>query len=558
MSVLDVTIVNVAVPSISTDLGSSIDDTLWIATAYTLTLGVVVPLSSWLGDRFGLTQVYLITLLGFGGTSALCGLAWDLNSLIGFRVLQAVSGGILPVITMTMLYRIVPRERIGVAMGMYGLGVVFAPAVGPVLGGWLIEHYDWRLVFFINVPVGIVAALAAYFLLPPTAPSSTRRFDWLGFITIAYGLFALLLAFTEGQSWGWTSYRILILIVSGTLSLALFMIIELEVDEPLVDLRVFRYWPYVNSLLLVSTLSVGLFVVLFYLPLFMQNAQGIAPLKTGVLLLPEALVMMFFMPIAGRLYDLLGPRIPAVVGLVIATYGTWLLCGINPDMSEGEVMLWTSIRAAGNALALMPIMTAGLAAIPPQFASSGSAFNNIAQRVSSSLGLAGLGVFVSNQQSQQLADRTALLPVPSSNPQLQGAAEQGIAGIYPLYQQLQLDVLAQSYSNAFLICTGITAGAIVLAAMLRKPAAESAPSPEPEPAATAPALPQPTPLTRSTATPLESAAHAPITEPAPAVQPPRAEPAKRPADPEPVRLVKEPEIERLELERATAGRRSSN
>jgi hypothetical protein len=273
--------------------------------------------------------------------------------------------------------------------------------------------------------------------------------------------------------------------------------------------------------------------------------------------LPEALVMMFFMPIAGRLYDLLGPRIPAVVGLVIATYGTWLLCGINPTMSEGEIMLWTSIRAAGNALALMPIMTAGLAAIPSQFASSGSAFNNIAQRVSSSLGLAGLGVFVSNQQSQQLADRTALLPVPSSNPQLQGAAEQGIAGIYPLYQQLQLDVLAQSYSNAFLICTGITAGAIVLAAMLRKPAAESAPSPEPGPAATAAALPQPTPLTRSTATPLESVADAPITEPVPAVPPP-AEPIERPADPEPVRLVKEPETERPELERATAGRRSSD
>jgi EmrB/QacA subfamily drug resistance transporter len=558
MSVLDTSIVNVALPTMARDFGVTTDDIEWVATAYTLALGVIVPLSAWVGDRVGLTRAYMACLILFCIASALCGLAWNLESEIVFRIIQAIPGGVLPVVTLPLVYRIVPRESIGSAMGIYGVGILFAPGIGPTLGGYLVEYVDWRLVFFINVPVGIVAALAAYFLLPPTAPSSTRRFDWLGFITIAYGLFALLLAFTEGQSWGWTSYRILILIVSGTLSLALFVIIELEMDEPLVDLRVFRYWPYVNSLLLVSTLSVGLFVVLFYLPLFMQNAQGIAPLKTGVLLLPEALVMMFFMPIAGRLYDLLGPRIPAVVGLVIATYGTWLLCGINPDMSEGEVMLWTSIRAAGNALALMPIMTAGLAAIPPQFASSGSAFNNIAQRVSSSLGLAGLGVFVSNQQSQQLADRTALLPVPSSNPQLQGAAEQGIAGIYPLYQQLQLDVLAQSYSNAFLICTGITAGAIVLAAMLRKPAAESAPSPEPEPAATAPALPQPTPLTRSTATPLESAADAPITEPAPAVQPARAEPAKRPADPEPVRLVKEPGIERLELERATAGRRSSN
>jgi EmrB/QacA subfamily drug resistance transporter len=356
------------------DFGVTTDDIEWVATAYTLALGVIVPLSAWVGDRVGLTRAYMACLILFCIASALCGLAWNLESEIVFRIIQAIPGGVLPVVTLPLVYRIVPRESIGSAMGIYGVGILFAPGIGPTLGGYLVEYVDWRLVFFINVPVGIVAALAAYFLLPPTAPSSTRRFDWLGFITIAYGLFALLLAFTEGQSWGWTSYRILILIVSGTLSLALFVIIELEMDEPLVDLRVFRYWPYVNSLLLVSTLSVGLFVVLFYLPLFMQNAQGIAPLKTGVLLLPEALVMMFFMPIAGRLYDLLGPRIPAVVGLVIATYGTWLLCGINPDMSEGEVMLWTSIRAAGNALALMPIMTAGLAAIPPQFASSGSAF----------------------------------------------------------------------------------------------------------------------------------------------------------------------------------------
>ena len=175
--------------------------------------------------------------------------------------------------------------------------------------------------------------------------------------------------------------------------------------------------------------------------------------------------------------------------------------------------------------------------------------------MSSSLGLAGLGVFVSNQQSQLMADRTALLPVPSPNPQLQATAQQGIEGIYPLYQQLQLDVLALAYSNAFLICTAITGGAIVLAAMLRKPDVVSAPGPEPEPAATAPALPQPAPLTKSTPDP---AADAPITEPVRAVQPPPAGPIERPAEPEPVRLVKEPEIERLEPERATAGRRGGN
>jgi EmrB/QacA subfamily drug resistance transporter len=533
MSVLDTSIVNVALPTMARDFGVTTDDIEWVATAYTLALGVIVPLSAWVGDRVGLTRAYMACLVLFCIASALCGLAWNLESEIVFRIIQAIPGGVLPVVTLPLVYRIVPRESIGSAMGIYGVGILFAPGIGPTLGGYLVEYVDWRLVFFINVPVGIVATLAAYFLLPRTAPSSTRPFDWLGFITIAYGLFAMLLAFTEGQSWGWTSYRIMILLVSGALSLALFVVIELEVDEPLVDLRVFRYWPYVNSLLLVSTLSVGLFVVLFYLPLFMQNAMGIAPLKTGVLLLPEALVMMVFMPIAGRLYDLFGPRIPAAAGLVIATYGTWLLCGINPDMTEGEIILWTSIRAAGNALALMPIMTAGLAAIPPQYASSGSAFNNIAQRVSSSLGLAGLGVFVGNQQSQLMADRGALVPIPSTNPQAQATAQQGIEGIYPLYQQIQLDVLAQSYSNAFLICTAITAGAIILAAMMRKPGLAGEPEPEPKPIA-APAPPTPSPSPRPTG--------------------PAARSAERPAEPEPVRLVKEPAYEPFEPEPVPAGR----
>ena len=349
----------------------------------------------------------------------------------------------------------------------------------------------------------------------------------------------------------------MILLVSGALSLALFVIIELEMDEPLVDLRVFRYWPYVNSLLLVSTLSVGLFVVLFYLPLFMQNAQGIAPLRTGVILLPEALVMMVFMPVAGRLYDLLGPRIPAVIGLVIATYGTWLLCGINPNMTEGEIMLWSCIRAAGNALALMPIMTAGLAAIPPQFTSSGSAFNNIAQRVSSSLGLAGLGVFVSNQQSQQMADRSALLPSRRRTRRWQGAAQQGIEGVYPLYQQtaarragpvlqqrlpdLHRDHRRRDHPGRDVAQAGRGERAVPGTGTRRyRPGAA--------PTHTAHQIDR------------HPARHRRRTDH-------RAGPGRAAAacgadgatgHPEPVRLLKEPETERLELERATAGRRSSD
>lgn len=209
MSVLDVTIVNVAVPAIQKDFGGSLTDVLRIATAYTLTLGVVVPVTSWLGDRFGLSRVYLVALLGFAAGSTLCGLAWNLEVLVAFRILQAVPGGLLPVVTLTIVYKIVPREKIVSAMGLYGLGIVFAPAIGPVLGGYLVQYLDWRLVFFINVPIGIAGAVAAYMFVPRVAGGAVHRFDFAGFATIAVGLFSVLLAASEGQDWGWTSYKVL-------------------------------------------------------------------------------------------------------------------------------------------------------------------------------------------------------------------------------------------------------------------------------------------------------------------------------------------------------------
>lgn len=482
MSLLDISIVNVALPTMAADFGVDIDEIEWVVTAYNLALGVVVPLSGWLADRFGMARVYTWSLLLFAVVSGLCGLAWNLESEVAFRILQAVPGGVLPVVTLLMVYAIVPRERLGAAMGMYGVGVAVAPAIGPTLGGYLVEYVDWRLVFYINVPIGLAGAAAAYLLLPAMPPTSRRRFDTWGFVTIGYALFALLLACSEGSDWGWTSYPVLILVVSGVLSLALFVVIQLELDEPLIDLRVFRHWPFVNSLLLITVLSVGLFAMLIYLPIFMQEGQGIPPLRTGLLLLPEALVIAFCMPVAGLIYDRFGPRWPATIGLAIAAYGTWLLTGIGPDTTEGQIVWWTCVRAVGNGLALMPIFTAGLAAIPQAYASSGSTANNIAQRIAGSLGVAGLTLLVTSQQDQLLADRSALMP--AAAPELQQWVAHGSAGVLSLYQQVQMQVLAAAYSDAFLVVSWLTLIGVGLALMMRKPADPEAP---PTPQATGPA-----------------------------------------------------------------------
>jgi EmrB/QacA subfamily drug resistance transporter len=475
MSVLDISIVNVAIPTMQNDFGTTTDEIQWVATAYSLALGVIVPVSAWCADRFGATRVYNLSLVGFAAGSALCGLAWDLNSMIVFRVFQAIPGGVLPVVTLTILYRIVPRDRIGAAMGMYGLGIIVAPAVGPTLGGYLVEYVNWRLIFFINVPVGVLGAVAALLVLRRIPAAKTGRFDVVGFLCSATGLFCLLLALSEGQDWGWTSYKVLILITAGVLSLALFVIVELEVDQPLLDVHVFRYWPFTNSLLLISVLSVGLFSVLFYVPLFLQEAQGLGAFEAGLLLLPQALVMAVCMPIAGRLYDRFGPRWPAVIGLAINAWGTYEMHTLTLDSTHEHLVWLLCLRAVGMGIGMMPIMTGGIAAVPPALVSRASAFNNVVQRTSAALGLAILTALVDRSQAQLAADRGALMTSGTAIPPLGTGPSADTVGMYGVYQQTQLQVFVAAMDGLFIITALITAVGVGLALLLRSGPVKKAP-----------------------------------------------------------------------------------
>jgi EmrB/QacA subfamily drug resistance transporter len=467
MSVLDTSIVNVAIPEMQIVFGVTADDIEWIATSYTLVLGVVVPASSWLSNRFGMKQVYNVSLLAFAVGSALCGMAWDLESMIAFRVVQAIPGGVLPVVTLSMLYQIVPKEKIGTAMGLYGLGIIVAPAVGPTLGGYLVEYVDWRLIFLINVPIGVLGAIAAWLVLPRFATQPAGRFDVLGFAAIATGLSALLLALSEGQSWGWTSYPVVILITVGILCLALFVVIELEVDEPLLDIRVFRTWPYTNSLLVISMLSVGLFASLFYIPVYLQQAQGLGAFEAGLILMPQALVMAVFMPLAGRLYDRVGARWPAVIGLLIVTYATYLMQDLTVTTSQGYIIWLLCLRAVGMGLSMMPVMTGGLAAVPPQHVGSAGAFNNVVQRVSAALGLAVLTAFMTINQAQLSADRSVLVTADTPMQSLGPGHTGEMLATMTVYQQTQTQVYVSSLDNVMFLNTLMSLVAVGLALFLR-------------------------------------------------------------------------------------------
>lgn len=489
VSILDITIVNVAIPTIQNEFGETADDAQWVVTAYALTEGVVVPVTAWLGYRFGLSRVYCLALLSFAAGSALCGLAWDLNSLVIFRILQAIPGGILPAITLSILFRIVPRDRFGAAMGLYGLGVVSAPAIGPPLGGYLVEYFDWRLIFFINVPIGILGVLAAVLVLPRFPRQPGRRFDVLGFVTVAGGLFALLLAASEGTDWGWDSYRIMGLITFGVLSLALFVVIELEVADPLLDIRIFRYWAFTHSLLLISVLMVVMFGVLFYIPQFLQQVQGLGAFESGLALLPQALVMAVLMPISGLVYDRIGPRWPVFVGLTIVAISTYWLHTITIDTSREQVMWMLTLLGVGLGSAMMPIFTGGIAVIPVSQVNVASAFNNVVQRVSGAIGLAVLTAILTTQQAQQMAGRAALLPADTATPDL-GPGTPAWMGQWATHRQTELQVFVGTMDNLFLICAALSALSALGALLLRSGPAPAAPagSAPPQQRATPPAV----------------------------------------------------------------------
>jgi len=352
--------------------------------------------------------------------------------------------------------------------------VIAAPALGPTLGGYLVEYLNWRLVFYINIPVAILGVGMAIAMLPTFARQPTYRFDVLGFLTAAGGLVALLLAFSEGESWGWSSYGVVSLIAAGVLLLALFVVIELEVEHPLLNLDVFRCFPYVNSLAIMSIVQIGMFSTLFYIPVFLQLAMGLPALDAGMLVLPQALVMAVMAPLSGRIYDRIGPRWLVFTGLLISAYGTFLLTGLNPNVSRGQIILWTCVRAFGTGLSMMSVMASGTAALDPLLTSSGTAINNVVQRVSSALGLAVMSALVTTQQAQLAADRGALFQ--ATDPRF---ARLGVLGLYQLSRAVNLDAVVNSYTNMFRVTSLITLlaafGALTLrSGPVRRPAGASA------------------------------------------------------------------------------------
>ena len=399
MAELDSSIVNVALPKMMAVFNVSATSVDWILTAYMLTMGVTMPLSGFLGDNFGYKRCFFAALALFTLGSALCAAAWNFDILIVARVVQGIGGGLIMPSTMAILYKICPRERIGIVMGICGIAGAAAPAMGPILGGFLVQNADWRIIFSINLPLGIIALWLTERLLQETELIKGAEIDIRGIILSMVGFFTLLLALDRSNSKGWTDPEIVILLLVGSASLILFVVNELRVKSPILELRLYAMPVFALASLVNWVLQGGLNGAVFLEPILIQNVLGQTPLTSGLITFPAVIATSVMMPISGWIYDRYGVRTIAIVGVAITTWTTYMMHTFNAVTPFWVMTVWMMLRGFGLGLCMQPIGAACLNAVPEALVGRASASFEVSNQIFSSLGIAFLATLMQTRKA---------------------------------------------------------------------------------------------------------------------------------------------------------------
>lgn len=388
MSILDSTIVNIALPSILRDFHANLDSGQLILTSYLMALAIVIPASGFLGERIGMRRLYMITLACFTVGSALCGIAWNVPSLVVFRVLQGLGGGMLQPVGMALVFTIIkPIER-PQFMALLGIPVLLAPMLGPTLGGYLVEYWDWRMVFMINVPIGLIDIGLAYFLLKETPIRHDTRLDARGFLFAACAFPLILLGLTSGSESGWAEPLTVSLLVIGLGALAMFIRTELGHRDPMLRIRLFGD-PVFRLALFVQWIGFfSLFGLNFLMPLFLQQARGLGAAEAGEVLLPMGIVAFITMNLAGRGYRRIGPRPLAIGGLVVLAITTLLWARIDEHTGLLFVMVVVALRGLGLGMFGQTVQLVAFNALQPAEIPRATSLVNVCQRIDGALSAA--------------------------------------------------------------------------------------------------------------------------------------------------------------------------
>ena len=478
---LSVTVVNIAFPKIMTSLRVDLDVMQWVQTGYMIMQAVIMPSVGWIGARLGNRRVYLLALGIFVGGSALSGLAWDISSLIAFRLVQAVGGGLLFPTSQVILFETFPEEKRGLAMGVSSLGFSLGPMMGPVLGGYLIEHASWRAVFYINVPVGIVGLILAYLILPAAPRQSDRPLDVAGMLTLAAFLVSLLLAVSQGNDEGWDSQYILTLFGVALVAGASFIIAELRHEQPFVELRLYRSWAFSLASIVVFINTISFMAANFIVILFLQIHLDYTPLQAAWMMMPSAVVIGVLSVGAGRLADLLPGKFLIIFGLGAVAFCLVQYASITTWTSVGTITLWLTARGFARAFTIAPLSAASLSALNESEVRMGSGLLSLNRGIASTGSVALAATVFQNR----LAERTTLLAQdhmlsPLGTDKLLGSLTTTFEHLGDLNQTAQMKSLAvlhdlvgteaalHSYHDTFLLIGTITALGIIPALWMGK------------------------------------------------------------------------------------------
>ena len=469
MSILDVTVVAVAQPTFISEFDTTTAGAAWSMTGYTLALAAVIPIASWAASRFGTKNVYMLSLILFTVGSILCALAWNIGSLVAFRVIQGFGGGLLMPIGMMIMTRAAGPERVGSVMAVLGIPMLLGPIAGPILGGWLIEIASWHWVFLINIPIGVIALVYAWFALPTNDKEPGRKIDFPGLLMLSPGLALFLFGVSssaEERTFG--APKVYVPMIIGAILIVGFVFHALRTENPLLDLRLFK-----NSTLRISVITMTLFAIAFFgagllYPQYFIVVGGESTLKAGLLLAPQGLGAMLTMPIAGKMTDKMGPGKFVLGGLVLIAIGVGAFITLGTDTSYVLLCGALFVQGLGMGMTMMPIMSSALATLRGSEIGDGSTLMNAVQQTASSIGTAIITVLFT----------TWLMPLSQAvmqageNPekQVQALVDNGVNVTDPqAVAQAQSDVLsdiASTYGHVFIVATVLVVLTLIPAAFL--------------------------------------------------------------------------------------------
>lgn len=472
IAILNQTLLNVALPKINTEFNISASTGQWLMTGFMLVNGILIPISAFLFNKYSYRKLFIIGLALFTLGSLVCAISFNFPIMMSGRVLQAIGAGILMPLGSNVIVTIFPPEKRGVAMGTMGIAMILAPAIGPTLSGYIVQNYHWNVMFYGMFFIGIIAIVIGLFWFKLYQSTTNPKADIPGIIYSTIGFGSLLYGFSEAGNKGWGSTEIVTMFIVGTVFIIFFILRELRMKAPMLNLEVLKYPTYTLTTIINMIVMMSLYGGMILLPLYLQNLRGFSALDSGLLLLPGAIVMGALGPVAGKLLDTIGIKPLAIFGIGIMTYATWELSKLNMDTTYLHIMWIYIVRSFGMAFIMMPIMTAGMNALPPRLISHGNAFVNTMRQLAGSIGTAILVTVMTTQQTNHLSAFSEELD--KTNPVIQDhmrelAQQYGgeSAAMKVLLEHVNKLASVEGVNDAFIVATIISAIALILSLFLQ-------------------------------------------------------------------------------------------